>query len=111
MPNINCYFESYDYLVLVMGWLEREERRGYHVGQFWYLISSKWWNQWLHYTSAPRTNMDSCTCRNDSRISFEEAIACDESLISNTTDYTSASNDFNSNSMESMGDLLCRGDR
>lgn len=99
------------WFLTVMGWLEREERRGYHVGQFWYLISSNWWNQWLNYTSAPRTNMDSCNCRHDQRIPIEEAIACDESLISNTTDYTSTSNDFNSNSMESMGDLLSRGDR
>lgn len=37
-----------------MGWLEREERRGYLVGQFWYLISADWWQQWLNYTSAPR---------------------------------------------------------
>lgn len=38
----------------VMGWLGREERRGYREGQFWYLIASDWWQQWQNYTSAPR---------------------------------------------------------
>ncbi|XP_072379109.1 ubiquitin carboxyl-terminal hydrolase 32-like isoform X1 [Diabrotica undecimpunctata] len=102
----HCRHNEYE---IVMGWLEREQRRGYHVGQFWYLISSDWWNQWMNYTAAPRTNLDICNCRNESRLPIEEGIACDESLISNTTDYTSTSNDFNSNSMESMGDLLTRG--
>ncbi|XP_074026841.1 ubiquitin specific protease 32 isoform X2 [Leptinotarsa decemlineata] len=103
----HCRHNEYE---IVMGWLEREERRGYHVGQFWYLISSDWWQQWLNYTSAPRNNLDFCNCRCDPRIPIEEGIVCDESLISNTTDYTSTSNEFNSNSMESMGDLLSRGD-
>ncbi|XP_056633766.1 ubiquitin carboxyl-terminal hydrolase 32 isoform X1 [Diorhabda sublineata] len=102
----HCRHNEYE---IVMGWLEREQRRGFHVGQFWYLISSDWWQQWLNYTSAPRSNLDICNCRNENRIPIEEGIACDESLISNTTDYTSTSNDFNSNSMESMGDLLTRG--
>ncbi|CAH1110200.1 unnamed protein product [Psylliodes chrysocephalus] len=102
----HCRHNEYE---IVMGWLEREQRRGYHVGQFWYLISSDWWHQWLNYTSAPRNNLDICNCRNENRLPIEEGIACDESLISNTTDYTSTSNDYNSNSMESMGDLLTRG--
>ncbi|XP_045466873.1 ubiquitin carboxyl-terminal hydrolase 32 isoform X2 [Harmonia axyridis] len=96
---------------IVMGWLKREERRGFHVGQFWYLISSEWWLNWQNYTNNPKTNIDHCSCRLDtSRIPIEEGIVCDESLISNCTDYTSTSNEFNSNSMESMGDLLSRGD-
>ncbi|CAG9854986.1 unnamed protein product [Phyllotreta striolata] len=102
----HCRHNEYE---IVMGWLEREQRRGYHIGQFWYLISSDWWHQWLNYTSAPRNNLDICNCRSDHRLPIEEGIACDESLISNTTDYTSNSNDYNSNSMESMGDLLNRG--
>ncbi|KAG5891616.1 hypothetical protein JTB14_037130 [Gonioctena quinquepunctata] len=103
----HCRHNEYE---IVMGWLEREERRGYHVGQFWYLISSDWWNQWLNYVSASRTNLDFCNCRIEPRIPIEEGIVCDESLISNATDYTSTSNELNSNSMESMGDLLSRGD-
>lgn len=98
-----------------MGWLEREEKRGFHVGQFWYLISIDWWQQWLNYTTSPKTNFDHCNCRHtpESRMQVEEGIVCDESLLSNTTDYTTSniSNEFNSNSMESMGDLLSKGDR
>ncbi|XP_076255455.1 ubiquitin specific protease 32 isoform X3 [Rhynchophorus ferrugineus] len=103
----HCRHNEYE---IVMGWLEREQRRGYHVGQFWYLISSEWWQQWLSYTTAPRINSDHCQCRIEPRGMVEEGIVCDESLISNATDYTSNSNEFNSNSMESMGDLLSRGD-
>ncbi|KAL1501454.1 hypothetical protein ABEB36_006770 [Hypothenemus hampei] len=102
----HCRHNEYE---IVMGWLGREERRGYHEGQFWYLISSDWWRQWLNYTSAVRTNIDHCQCRAEtSRGIVEEGIVCDESLASNTTDFTS--NEFRSNSMESMGDLLSRGD-
>lgn len=86
------------------GWLEREERRGYRVGQFWYLISSEWWQSWVNYTMAPRSNYDHCSCRPPPPV--EEGIVCDESFISNCTD----SNEFTSNSTESMGDLLSRGD-
>ncbi|KAK9874217.1 hypothetical protein WA026_002571 [Henosepilachna vigintioctopunctata] len=95
---------------IVMGWLQREARRGYHVGQFWYLISSEWWQTWLNFTTNPKLSNDQCNCRVENRIPIEEGIVCDESLISNYTDYTSNSNEFNSNSMESMGDLLSRGD-
>ncbi|XP_063924982.1 ubiquitin carboxyl-terminal hydrolase 32 isoform X2 [Zophobas morio] len=99
----HCRHHEHD---IVTGWLQREERRGYHIGQFWYLISSDWWQNWLNYATAPRNNLDHCQCRtNDPRL-VEEGIVCDESLISTGTD----SNDFNSNSMESMGDLLSKGD-
>lgn len=94
-----------------MGWLEREEKRGFQVGQFWYLISSDWWQSWINYTTAPRSNLDLCNCRIEPRVPIEEGIVCDESLLSNATDYTSNSNEFNSNSLESMGDLFSRGDR
>nr|CAD7196012.1 unnamed protein product [Timema douglasi] len=36
---------------IVHGWLDREERRGYKVGQFWYLINIDWWKTWLEYVS------------------------------------------------------------
>lgn len=103
----NCRHNEYE---IVMGWLEREEKRGLQVGQFWYLISSDWWQSWVNYTTAPRTNLDLCNCRIEPRVPIEEGIVCDESLLSNATDYTSNSNEFNSNSLESMGDLFSRGD-
>lgn len=37
---------------IVKGWLSREIRRGYDIGQFWYLISSDWWQNWLVYTQS-----------------------------------------------------------
>lgn len=92
-----------------MGWLDREERRGYRVGQFWYLISSDWWQTWLNYTTSAKSNLDHCSCKLESKIPVEEGIVCDESFTSYCTEY--ASNEFNSNSTESMGDLLSRGDR
>ncbi|ERL90606.1 hypothetical protein D910_07953, partial [Dendroctonus ponderosae] len=103
----HCRHNEYE---IVMGWLGREERRGYREGQFWYLIASDWWQQWQNYTSAPRTNLDHCQCRTEPRGIVEEGIVCDESLVSNATDYPLHSNEFHSNSMESMGDLLSRGD-
>ncbi|XP_059478649.1 ubiquitin carboxyl-terminal hydrolase 32 [Neocloeon triangulifer] len=36
---------------VVMGWLQREERRGFLPGQLWYLISYDWWTSWLDYVS------------------------------------------------------------
>lgn len=38
---------------IIRGWLDREERRGYNVGQFWYLISMDWWNSWSEYVLLP----------------------------------------------------------
>lgn len=94
-----------------MGWLTREESRGYRVGQFWYLISADWWQTWISYTTASRSNYDHCTCRLEHRVAVEEGIVCDESFTNSITDYTSShSNEFTSNSTDSMGDLLSRGD-
>jgi hypothetical protein len=36
---------------IVRGWLEREERRGYRVGQFWYLVAIDWWKSWTDYVT------------------------------------------------------------
>ena len=36
---------------IVLHWLKREVKRGYRIGDFWYLISSAWWKQWLEYVS------------------------------------------------------------
>lgn len=91
--------------------MSREEARGYRVGQLWYLISSEWWQTWVSYTTASRSNYDHCSCRLEHRIQVEEGIVCDESFTSSSTDYTSShSNEFTSNSTDSMGDLLSRGD-
>ncbi|KAF5303286.1 hypothetical protein FQA39_LY10025 [Lamprigera yunnana] len=104
----HCRHHEYE---IVMGWLSREEARGYRVGQFWYLISSEWWQNWVCYTTAARSSYDHCSCRLEPRLPIEEGIACDESFISSSTDYTSShSNEFTSNSTDSMGDLLSRGD-
>ncbi|XP_062555918.1 ubiquitin carboxyl-terminal hydrolase 32 isoform X2 [Armigeres subalbatus] len=92
---------------IVKGWLAREVRRGYKVGQFWYLISSDWWHHWSQYIQ-PSANSSCVHCkiassyainRNNAASSVagvDEAIICDES--------------FTSNSTESMGDLLNTGD-
>lgn len=34
---------------IVRGWIERDERRGMQIGQFWYLISMDWWRSWNEY--------------------------------------------------------------
>ncbi|KZS03438.1 Uncharacterized protein APZ42_033875 [Daphnia magna] len=36
---------------LIQNWLRREVKRGYRVGEFWYLISSIWWKQWSDYVA------------------------------------------------------------
>ena len=91
---------------IVKGWLSREERRGYHVGQFWYLISKNWWNIWSQYTHnfpAPpcvycKNTPSTVNQKNPvlATSSVDEAVVCDES--------------FNSSSTESMGDLLTTAD-
>jgi ubiquitin carboxyl-terminal hydrolase 6/32 len=44
---------------IVRGWLEREERRGYRVGQFWYLIAMDWWRSWTDYVTYRVSMFDS----------------------------------------------------
>ncbi|XP_055716010.1 ubiquitin carboxyl-terminal hydrolase 32-like [Phlebotomus papatasi] len=93
-----CRHMEYD---IVKGWLSREVKRGYKIGQFWYLISSEWWQNWLQYTqNVPPSSCAHCkVSRNGSGVpgaGFDEAVVCDES--------------FTSNSTESMGDLLTAGD-
>ena len=81
---------------IVKGWLSREVRRGYKVGQFWYLVSADWWQQWLQFTQSC-ANSPCNYCKNSTRPNLvDEAMICDES--------------FTSNSTESMGDLLGAGD-
>lgn len=94
--------------IIVKGWLARDVRRGYKVGQFWYLVSADWWQNWQQYTQSMSSSP--CTfCKmasnysvsrhpstNNAAASLDEAVVCDES--------------FTSNSTESMGDLLYAGD-
>ncbi|XP_052751885.1 ubiquitin carboxyl-terminal hydrolase 32 [Galleria mellonella] len=68
---------------IVLGWLRREVCRGYSVGQFWYLVGAEWWSSWLAYTAAAA---DGC-CRAAPR-HIDEAIVCDESFTSNSTEST-----------------------
>lgn len=95
-----CKHHEYE---IVRGWLSREVRRGYQVGQFWYLISSEWWQSWLCYTQynsqSPCSNCKTSHNRHPlvaSGDSVDEAMVCDESFVSNLA--------------ESTGDLIGTGD-
>lgn len=68
---------------IVKGWLSREVRRGYEVGQFWYLVSSDWWQQWLLYTQSNNQVSPCINCKSMTRTveNADEAI-CDESCFS-----------------------------
>ncbi|CRK98075.1 CLUMA_CG011444, isoform A [Clunio marinus] len=73
---------------IVKGWLARETRRGYEVGQFWYLVSSEWWQNWLVYTHnnnhvTPCTYCKSLTTRSSENA--DEAIY-DECCASSTVE-------------------------
>lgn len=35
--------------MIVRDWLDREERRGFYIGQVWYLVSMEWWKTWHDY--------------------------------------------------------------
>ncbi|XP_022103734.1 ubiquitin carboxyl-terminal hydrolase 32-like isoform X2 [Acanthaster planci] len=36
---------------VILGWVEREKRRGLRLAQTWYLISMNWWRMWNHYVA------------------------------------------------------------
>lgn len=44
---------------IVRAWLAREMRRGYEIGQFWFLVSSEWWHNWQASTAS---NVQSTPC-------------------------------------------------
>ncbi|XP_061391651.1 ubiquitin carboxyl-terminal hydrolase 32 [Musca vetustissima] len=77
---------------IVRGWLDREEKRKYTVGQFWNLISRDWWLQWLHYVTNNTVPCEYCkntTTGTYQRTSFsgiDEAVVCDESFNTNSLD-------------------------
>ncbi|XP_075159626.1 ubiquitin specific protease 32 isoform X2 [Haematobia irritans] len=77
---------------IVRGWLDREEKRKYSVGQFWYLISRDWWITWLHYVTNSTSSCEYCkhsaigTYQRTSLSGIDEAVVCDESFNSNSLD-------------------------
>lgn len=83
---------------IVKGWLSREVRRGYEVGQFWYLVASDWWQNWLLYTQNVNQTSPCTHCKSMTRMieNADEAI-CDESC-------------FSSNLTESTGNFTETGD-
>ncbi|XP_053661152.1 ubiquitin carboxyl-terminal hydrolase 32 [Anopheles marshallii] len=108
---------------IVRGWLSREVRRGYKVGQFWYLISSDWWQHWSQYTqlSSPSSSCVHCKTTGTSYANNRTNASAGgvHSLMPNGGGGTSAGTvdeamicdeSFTSNSTESMGDLLGAGD-
>ncbi|KRG06553.1 ubiquitin carboxyl-terminal hydrolase 32 isoform X1 [Drosophila mojavensis] len=72
-----CKHMEYD---IVRGWLQREERRPYRVGQFWYLISRDWWLTWMQYTQHTSQTCDYCKRTASQRSAVDEALVCDESF-------------------------------
>lgn len=84
-----CTHLEYD---IVKGWLARESSRGYKIGQFWYLISTEWYQQWQHYTqnvsSTPCAFCKSTYTNQRSIIGTDYGVVCDESFTSNSTEST-----------------------
>ncbi|XP_030372424.1 ubiquitin carboxyl-terminal hydrolase 32 isoform X2 [Scaptodrosophila lebanonensis] len=79
---------------IVRGWLRREERRQYRVGQFWYLISRDWWLNWMQYTQHTSHTCEYCkrsaSQRNSQAVTnaIDEALVCDESFNTHSLDST-----------------------
>lgn len=63
---------------IVKGWLSREVRRGYEVGQFWYLISTEWWQNWLSFTQSNSQGSPCVYCKSVIHDQNSEEIAHDE---------------------------------
>jgi ubiquitin carboxyl-terminal hydrolase 6/32 len=81
---------------IVKGWLSREIRRGYEVGQFWYLVASEWWQNWLIYTQSNNQTSPCSHCRSSTR-SIENCGA--------SVEFTSSSDEgcFSINHADSIG--------
>lgn len=83
---------------IVKGWLSREVRRGYEVGQFWYLVASDWWQNWLLYTQNNNQASPCTYCKSMTRpVEHADEAICDESC-------------FSSNLTESTGTFAETGD-
>lgn len=46
---------------LCRGWLERESRHGLQPGDYWFLISTQWWQQWKDYVKYVSLNNIGCS--------------------------------------------------
>ncbi|XP_058975366.1 ubiquitin carboxyl-terminal hydrolase 32 isoform X3 [Musca domestica] len=85
---------------IVRGWLDREEKRKYTVGQFWYLISRDWWIQWLHYVNNTTVSCEYCknttngTYQRTSFSGIDEAVVCDETFNTNSLDSVAVCGDL-----------------
>lgn len=88
---------------IVLGWRNREQGRGYRVGQYWYLIGSEWWQNWLSYTSASAVGGAVCLECGGGRQQQQQVVAqpVDESNYGG-----SSASSNQSSSTDSMGDLL-----
>lgn len=85
-------------LQIVKNWLWRENRRGYDVGQFWYLVASDWWQNWQNYTQNNNQVSPCSYCKSITRpIENADEAICDESC-------------FSSNLTESTGNFTETGD-
>lgn len=91
ITSMYLYMFIYLLLITVRGWLKREEKRQYRVGQFWYLISRDWWLTWMNYTQSVSTPpCEFCrkthSQRNSNSGGIDEALVCDESFNSSSID-------------------------
>lgn len=97
---------------IVRAWLTREMRRGYEIGQFWFLISNEWWHSWQLSTQQSNNQSSPCTyCKSMTRTfecSSDEAI-CDENINvienvnSNATEFGDSSSMGSASSGISIG--------
>lgn len=90
---------------IVKGWISRELRRGYEVGQFWYLISSEWWQNWLSYTQS-NSQVSPCTyCKSIVRLNDDGNDAGDEErwLPSNSIESFNNTNNIDIGDSSSLG--------
>ena len=90
---------------IVKGWLSREIRRGYEVGQFWYLIASEWWQNWLFYTQSNNQISPCANCKSNCK----RAIDMDGDFISLSDEgcfsvqHADSYNETNGNDSTSIG--------
>uniref|UniRef100_A0A2M4A0P1 ubiquitinyl hydrolase 1 n=1 Tax=Anopheles triannulatus TaxID=58253 RepID=A0A2M4A0P1_9DIPT len=118
---------------IVRGWLAREVRRGYKVGQFWYLVSADWWQHWSQYTAPASPSAAACIHCKTTGASYASNRGGTISMGAGSNGQASSSlfvgnalngggsgpnavdeamicdESFTSNSTESMGDLLGGG--
>lgn len=103
---------------IIKAWLTRETRRGYEVGQFWFLISSEWWHNWQQSTQSNNHSTPCTYCKSMIRIfpqiesSSDEAIFEENNSPNNigesiTTEAADSSSLGSASSGISMGRMSC----